>query len=317
MVNLRYVKRKLDVEKLKNPYILDPDDYKTDQELYEAMTHWWKTKRRKKEGTVKHRLSIAKRMSNYPVYPINWKKLTPEQVITYLEYREYEENAGKHAIINEWKTVNMFAKAFFIDTKLWGYVPPRPPKPKVKIVPMPETTYKLMHAQYSKNRYENALIGHILAHGFIIGWRPSELVVQKIDDLYLDDGYIIITESKKYDQPRQVFLEKDILINPRRKSLKNWIEHWRPKVANKHSGSYLYLEKNGRPFTQGCLRKYMADFVKPHWEHYHMYIMRHWSAIARLIQTKVENDTFDIWDVKDRLGHEKVTTTEGYERFAK
>jgi len=317
MRNLRYVKRKLDIEKYKNPYILDPDDYKTEQELFDAIAHWWKTKKRKKESTAKHRMSIARRMSNHPVFPINWKKLTPEQVIAYLEYREYKENAGKHAILNEWKTINMFAKAFAVDTSLWGYVPPRPPKPKVKIIPMPDTAHKLMHTQYSKKRYLNALIGHIITHGFIIGWRPSEMVGQKLEDIYLDDGYIVITETKKYDQPRQVFLEKDILTNPLRKSLKNYIEHWRPKVANKKSKDYLYLAQRGGPFSEAYLRRYMAMYVKPHWKPFHLYVMRHWSAIARLIQTKVETNNFDIWDVKDRMGHEKVTTTEEYLRFAK
>ena len=65
------------------------------------------------------------------------------------------------------------------------------------------------------------------------------------------------------------------------------------------------------------MRKYICNQVKPIWNHFHLYIMRHWCAIARLIQTKVETKKWDIWDVKERLGHEKVTTTEGYVRFAK
>ena len=45
--------------------------------------------------------------------------------------------------------------------------------------------------------------------------------------------------------------------------------------------------------------------------------MRHWCAIARLIQSKEITKKWDIWDVKERLGHEKVTTTQNYVRFAK
>ena len=45
--------------------------------------------------------------------------------------------------------------------------------------------------------------------------------------------------------------------------------------------------------------------------------MRHWCAIARLIKSKVETKNWDIWDVKEWLGHDKVTTTEDYVRYAK
>jgi len=311
------VKTQLNAEQLKNPYILNPDEYKNQEELFNAIEHWWIYKKRKSKETIKKRLPIARRMSKHPVFPINWQKIVPEQIIAYLEYREYKENAGAHAIINEWKTVNTFAKAYGIDTSLWGYVPPQPPKPKVKIVPLPDTVYKIIHHQYSKDKYTNALVQYILTHGFIIGWRPSEIVIQKTDDVYLEDGYIIITETKKHGQPRQVFLEEELMTKYRRKSLKNWIEHWRPKVANKHSENYLYLQPNGKPFTKDYLRKYINDFVKPVWKNYHLYIMRHWCAIARLIQSKEITKKWDIWDVKERLGHEKVTTTQNYVRFAK
>ena len=157
-----------------------------------------------------------------------------------------------------------------------------PPKPKVKIVPLPNTTYQLIQHKYSKNLYKNALIQYILVHGFTIGWRPSEIIIQKVSDVFLDDGYIIITETKKNGQPRQIFPEKDLMTNLRRKSMKNWIEHWRPKVANQYSKDYLYIQPNGRPFTRAYLRKYLSQNVKPVWNYYHPYIMRHWCAIARL-----------------------------------
>jgi len=204
-----------------------------------------------------------------------------------------------------------------IDVNLWGYIPPSPPKPKVKIIPLPNTVYQMIQYKYSKNLYKNVLVQYILMHGFLIGWRPSELVIQKASDVFLDDGYIIITESKKNGQPRQIFPEKEMMINPRRKSLKNWIDHWRPKVANQYSNDYLYLQPNGKPFTVDYLRKYINKQVKPVWNYYHPYVMRHWCAVARLIKSKVDTKKWDIWDVKEWLGHDKVGTTEDYVRFAK
>jgi site-specific recombinase XerD len=107
-----------------------------------------------------------------------------------------------------------------------------------------------------------------------------------------------------------------MMTNPRRKSMKNWIEHWRPKVENQYSKDYLYLQPNGKPFTRAYLRKFLCQHVKQVWNYYHPYVMRHWCAVARLIKSKIETKKWDIWDVKEWLGHDKVTT-EGYVMYAK
>jgi len=61
----------------------------------------------------------------------------------------------------------------------------------------------------------------------------------------------------------------------------------------------------------------ITENVKPVWKYYHPYVMRHWCAIARLIKSKVDTKKWDIWDVKEWLGHDKVATTEDYVRYAK
>ena len=44
--------------------------------------------------------------------------------------------------------------------------------------------------------------------------------------------------------------------------------------------------------------------------------MRHWCAVARLIKTKVETGTFDIFQIQKWLGHEEITTTNTYINYA-
>jgi integrase len=127
----------------------------------------------------------------------------------------------------------------------------------------------------------------------------------------------LITETKKSNQKRQIFLEKQLMSGDQYKSMKNWIFKWRPKVANQHSGDYLLLQANGRPFTTNYLRKMLTPLVKQVWLGYSLYIMRHWCAIARLIQSFIERDTWDKTDVQEWLGHEKVSTTDNYTNFAK
>jgi hypothetical protein len=119
-----YVKQKLNVEQIKNPYILNPDEYETQEQLFEAIQHWWTHKKRKSESTAKKRVAMAKRMSKHPVFPVNWKQLNQNQIIAYLEHREYTEGAGRCALRNEWDTINMFAKAYGETTESWGYIPP-------------------------------------------------------------------------------------------------------------------------------------------------------------------------------------------------
>jgi integrase len=108
------------------------------------------------------------------------------------------------------------------------------------------------------------------------------------------------------------------MTSKQKKSLRNYIECWRPQVANEHSGNFLYLQKNGKPFTSTQhLSAYLKDFVGDKLPGFHPYLWRHWCAIARLIRSKMETKRWDIWDVKEWMGHEKIDTTEDYVKFAK
>ena len=311
----------INVERLSNPYLLHPEDYETPQELFEAIKRWWIFKYRKKESTIKDRLRYAQKMSEHPLFPVNWLEFNPIQIISYLEHREYVDynnKRGKHQIVNEWKTIKTFAKAFGLNPDFWGYTPPTPPEAKVRKIPLPPTVHSLLHQRYSTNNYENALVTHILTHSFHIGWRPSELIIQNVNDVYLKDGYLIITETKKNNQPRQIWPDSTITTSRQKKSFKNYIECWRPQVANELSGDYLYLQKNGKPFTSTQqLSSYLKEYVGDRYPGFHPYLWRHWCAIARLIRSKVETGTWDIWDVKEWMGHESVDTTEDYVMFAK
>jgi len=303
----------LDVGEVKNPYIIRPDEYQTQTDLFNAMhDHWLRI--RNMESTILKQLAMAKRMANHHIFPVNWFELNPNQIIAYLEHREYTEYAGPHAIRNEWKTVKTFAQAYGIDTELWGYRPPSPPKPKVRIIPLPEQVKKITSYKYCKDKYNNSLIHYVLYHGFLLGFRPSEIAIQKLSDLYLDQGYLIITETKKHYQLRQVFPERELLTNDHRKSLKNWLK-WRSRIQT--DNDFLYIQKNGKPFTVDYLRKWICSHVKPIFPDYTMYTMRHWCAIARLIKSKIDTEKWDTWEVKEWLGHDEQRTTEEYIRYAK
>ena len=271
-------------------------------------------------SSIDHRLRCARRMSRHPVYPINFNKPRYEQFIAYMDYRERMEKASGYALMNDLRTMQMFLRAFDIDLKSWYYKLPIMPRHKKRKVPFPEMVYDLCNHKYSEDSYENALYQYLMFHNFFIGWRvPSEPCVMSINDIDIDSkgrGSIIITETKKRNSKRIIIPERYILSAPTSKSFKNWIDHWRPRVENQHSGDALYLQPNGRPFTVRYLGKKLSQNGKKVWPSYQPYVSRHWCAISLLIRTKRECKTWDTRRVQRYLGHDKPSTTDTYIEFA-
>lgn len=321
--------RTIDSSKLLIPLHIDRTKYKSHEELYNALYNWWVNLKARSKKTIIERLRYARKMTEHPIYPVNWLKFEPEQILNLLLHKqiyEYPEKAKKTGKVNfgifqlhnDWKTVKTFAEAFGEDISYWGYSPPAQPDPQVKQVPRPHIVHKLMHHNYSGDKFTKALIRTIMTVGFHIGSRPEELVFLKIRDIYFDDGYIIIHEQKKKNRPRQVWLDDRVMNCRRNSSLRNWVYIWRKRQANELSGDFLFIQKDGTPFpSEDALRMFLSPYCKSVWNPFCPKIMRDWSAIARLIRTKVETGNWAIRDVKDDLGHRHEDTTETYVNFAK
>lgn len=253
-----------------------------------------------------HTISVDFRNPNYTNF------------IRHMDYREQIEFTGQSALSHEWKTMKMFLKAYGIPLTDWNYRPPPCPKSKARTIPLPELVHKMIHYKYSKDEYENALIQYTLLHTFMMGWRnPSETITMKVGDANLDKGLLIITEPKKHYLTRTIVPDKALMTGKTRKSFKNWIDTWRPKVENQHSGNALYLRPDGRPLEIQPYRMFMTRRVRPVFPEYQPYVSRHWCAIGKLIKSKLEVKKFDIYDVQDWLGHSEIQTTMTYTRDAK
>jgi len=230
---------------------------------------------------------------------------------------EQVEGATPNALANEWKAMLMFLRAYGIPR--WDYKLPPIPHSHKRMLPYPNTVNRFFNYRYSDDPYENALYQYLFFHSFLIGWRvPSEIVSMTVDDVVLDGdmGYLIVTETKKHRSQRTLIPEKAIMTSRVHKSFKNWIDYWRPKVENQYSGNALYLWPSGRPVTVRKLGQKLSKHGKKVWRHFQPYDMRHWCAVARLIKTKIETGNFDIYTVRNWLGHERITTTENYVRYA-
>jgi len=267
-------------------------------------------------GTVEKNLRYARFMEKH-VVSVDFRNPSYENFLRHMDYREQIEGATPNALKHEWDTMRMFLRAYGIPR--WEYKLPSIPHSHKRMLPYPEMVNRFFNHQYSKDPYENALYQYIFFHSFLIGWRvPSEIVSMRVSDIVLDGdkGYIVITETKKHRSQRTLIPERAIMISKVHKSFKNWLDHWRPKVENQYSGDALYLWPNGKPVTVRKLGQKLSKHGKEIWQYFQPYDMRHWCAVARLIKTKVETGNFDTYTVKNWLGHERITTTENYIRYA-
>lgn len=271
------------------------------------------------ESTTKQYM-IYLRMMETHVVPVNLRNPNYEEFIRHMDYREQIEQATPVSLMLEWQSMRKVLTAYGIPSgegTLWNYKPPSNPPSKKRWIPLPETVHEMLQYRYCKDDYKNALIQYTLMHSFMVGWRnPSEMCMMKLGDVDIEQDMITVTEKKKHNKQRIIVLEKSIITGQTRKSFKNWIDIWRPKVANQKSGESLYLRKNGRPITEKQYRSLMYYWVLPIYPKYQPYISRHWCAIALLIKEKLETNHWNEFKVRNRLGHDRVQTTMTYIRDA-
>ena len=276
-----------------------------------------KFRQRLSDSTIIKHLRSARFMETHEV-PVDFRNPNKENFIRHMDYRE-QEGAGYAALRHEWDAMKMFLNAYGIQR--WDYKPPSKTPPRPRNLPLPDTVWEMNHYRYSKDEYENALYQYLFTLGFTIGFRiPSEICELTIDDLHIDNnesGFLIITETKKGRKTRTITPRKQIITSPTHKSLKNWIDHWRPKAENQYSKDSMFLWSNGKPVTVRTLGHKLSIQGKKVWKDFQPYDMRRWCAIARLIETKVENGKFDEFEVCDWLGHDDVKTTMTYIKPAK
>jgi len=300
-----YERLKNNFNRLDCPALLDPKTATFDDIAFHALF-----RQRLSPNTVEKRMRYARFMENHGV-PVDFRNPNFKNFLDHMDYREqfeFEDNTGISALGHEWKTMKMFLKAYGMD--LWNYKPPSMAGHKARFVPLPDTVYDITHKKYLDDEYNNALIQYSLLHSFMIGWRnPSELCVLTVDDVNVEDGIVIITEPKKHYSTRMLAPGYSIMNGKNRKSFRYYLDHWRPKVENQYSKNAFYLREDGRPIEIDQYRAFIQRCVKPEFPKFHLYCTRHWCAIAKLISSRLETGTFDVYPVMNWLGHTQIQTT--------
>jgi integrase len=272
------------------------------------------------DSTIEKNLRYARFMETHPC-PVDFRNLTPEAFLRHIDYRLEMEHppATPNAIKHEKKAVLMFLRAYNQYSDHWKKLVKTPPvyenEDNIE-VPFPNTVNELYHATYSKNKYENVLLQTIIFLGFNFGMRPpSEICNLDLDDIIINKdgtGYIRIHEDKKGGKQRIIIpFNKNILSSKVFKTPKNYIDHWRKKVATKDSGKALFLKLDGTRITADYLRDHITPTGKRiAGPYFHLYTMRHTCA------TYLYEYTRELEIVRRRLGHRKPSTTIVYVHIA-
>jgi len=298
--------------RLKCPIILEPQNSTFDDVALHALL-----RQRLSTSTINKRLRYARFMEKHPI-PVDFRDPTIENFTRHMDYREQIEKASPHALMHEWKTMRMFLKAYGMT--IWDFKAPIAPKSTKRILPFPDVVREFWHYKYCKNRYERKLYQYMFFFGYTVGVRiPSEITNIKTTDFIFNrngTATFTVTETKKHNSQRTIILPYELATDPRHKSIKNWMQSWRPRVENIHSQDYLFIQPSGKPFTTAHLGHKLSEQGKKIWPYFKPYDMRHWCAVARLTHQKTQTGLFDYLPVKNWLGHENIQTTMTYIKYA-
>jgi len=300
--------------KMEMPLTLKPETCTFEDIKIHAITQQYLHK-----NTVEKHIRYLKFMANHE-YPVQLRPPDKNNFLMHIRYRLFHENppAGVYAIRHEWEAIRMLLRSYGI--RPWDIKLPPTPQHKKRNIPLPETAHEYWHYKFSKKRYERKLYQYIFFYGFMLGMRPPaeicNLHTYDIQFLKNKKAIITITEPKKHESQRQLPLNYQLATDPLHKSLKNWMNSWRNRVENHYSDDYLFIQPSGKPFTPRFLGKKLSSHGKKIWKYFTPYCMRHWNAIAKLIETKIQTGDYQPYTVKNWMGHETIKTTEQYIKYA-
>lgn len=198
-----------------------------------------------------------------------------------------------------WRSLN----SQFTEAKPVWTLPPDELVPKFWLTDRWEGVDPVMGMTYS----------YIFHYGFHMGVRPpSELAVLDVDDVDFEGRRVIVTEPKKGGNRRLVEnVPKYVLSSPTSKSLRNYVDHWRPKVDAGTSDA-LFLNGHGERFSVRSLGNNLSQLGKRIWPKFKPYTMRRWFATQLLISSG-----FNVYIVAQALGDTVATVEEHYLDAAK
>jgi len=269
------------------------------------------------KSTIEGKINYLKFMERE--YGLNFHQ-NPDNIyndfLEYVEKRRDTEGDNAENSIDNSKHALQFLFDFFGVKHKYQWI--KTHKIIKEIVVYPESVaYELHNGEYAKDPAVNATYQYIFTFGDYVGPRgATEIALLKIGNINFKERRIRFWQPK-VKKWRDICLEPFIITSKVDKSLWNYLYKWRPKLEDAKSKDYFFLNQYGEPFSPDKLRQRLSKYGKKYCPYFHPYLMRHFCATYRLVQSYLRTGIFDILGVNMFMQHKKLETTMNYLHIAK
>ena len=236
---------------------------------------------------------------------INYLKVTEETILEYMEYLR-EENKKESTISRSLASIRSFYQYLIRVKKIKKDPTMTIESPKInKRTPniLTSKEVELLLDQPKDVDLKGTRDKAMLEFAYATGMRVTEMISLDIDDVKLDEGYVVCRGRSK---SRNIPLGSMSL-----KALKEYIDDARPYLIRDESEEALFVNVNGTRLT----RQGFWKIVKYHKEQAHIekditpHVLRH-SFATHLLQNGA-----DLKAIQTMLGHSDISSTQVYMQF--
>ena len=236
---------------------------------------------------------------------INYLKVTEETILEYMEYLR-EENKKESTISRSLASIRSFYQYLIRVKKIKKDPTMTIESPKInKRTPniLTSKEVELLLDQPKDVDLKGARDKAMLEFAYATGMRVTEMISLDIDDVKLDEGYVVCRGRSK---SRNIPLGSMSL-----KALKEYIDDARPYLIRDESEEALFVNVNGTRLT----RQGFWKIVKYYKEQAHIekditpHVLRH-SFATHLLQNGA-----DLKAIQTMLGHSDISSTQVYMQF--
>lgn len=236
---------------------------------------------------------------------INYLKVTEETILEYMEYLR-EENKKESTISRSLASIRSFYQYLIRVKKIKKDPTMTIESPKInKRTPniLTSKEVELLLDQPKDVDLKGTRDKAMLEFAYATGMRVTEMISLDIDDVKLDEGYVVCRGRSK---SRNIPLGSMSL-----KALKEYIDDARPYLIRDESEESLFVNVNGTRLT----RQGFWKIVKYYKEQAHIekditpHVLRH-SFATHLLQNGA-----DLKAIQTMLGHSDISSTQVYMQF--
>ena len=236
---------------------------------------------------------------------INYLKVTEETILEYMEYLR-EENKKESTISRSLASIRSFYQYLIRVKKIKKDPTMTIESPKIsKRTPniLTSKEVELLLDQPTDVDLKGTRDKAMLEFAYATGMRVTEMISLDIDDVKLDEGYVVCRGRSK---SRNIPLGSMSL-----KALKEYIDDARPYLIRDESEEALFVNVNGTRLT----RQGFWKIVKYYKEQAHIekditpHVLRH-SFATHLLQNGA-----DLKAIQTMLGHSDISSTQVYMQF--